>query len=115
MAYVPKWATKPKHTKKVIATEKGWVVEETGEILYIHKNLIHAIEEFKLEIDNVIKSGTLDENLIVTDEKELPTPTPTVDTENIATDNSEATDAVVEHKEDPKPKKRGPKTKNKKK
>lgn len=44
---LPLWAKKPKHTKEVIATEKGWVVKETGEILVSIKNLDQRLKQFQ--------------------------------------------------------------------
>ena len=36
---LPLWARKPNHSKKVIATDRGWVVEQTGEVLKSIKGL----------------------------------------------------------------------------
>lgn len=39
MSKLPFWAKVPRHKKPVVATEKGWVVEDTGEVLVSVKNL----------------------------------------------------------------------------
>lgn len=44
---LPIWARKPNHAKEVIATVKGWVVKETGEILVSIKNLDQRLKQFQ--------------------------------------------------------------------
>jgi hypothetical protein len=43
---LPNWLRKPTHKKEVIATSKGWIVKDTGEILVSVKNLDKRIEEY---------------------------------------------------------------------
>lgn len=43
---VPNWLRKPSHKKEVVATEKGWVVKETGELLVRVLNLPQRIAEY---------------------------------------------------------------------
>lgn len=51
MTMLPKWAIAPAHEKKVVATDKGWVVEETGEILVSFKNLPQHLQELHADVD----------------------------------------------------------------
>lgn len=36
---LPKWATKPRHKNEVVASDRGWIVKDTGELLVSSKNL----------------------------------------------------------------------------
>lgn len=40
---------KPKHKKEVIATDRGWEVEETGELLTSRKNLKTDLDALETE------------------------------------------------------------------
>jgi|AntRauTorcE11897_2_1112592.scaffolds.fasta_scaffold00545_13 Asp-tRNA(Asn)/Glu-tRNA(Gln) amidotransferase C subunit len=64
MSLLPIWAKKPTHKKKVIATSKGWVVEETGEVLSSYKRLDEKLEELFKEVSNldVLESDFTDKN-----------------------------------------------------
>ena len=50
MSVLPIWAKQPKHKKTVVATNKGWEVEETGELLASHKGLDQKLSELYQEI-----------------------------------------------------------------
>lgn len=39
-----RWSIKPRHKKNVIATVKGWVVEETGEVLVSVRGLVDKLK-----------------------------------------------------------------------
>jgi len=43
---IPMWLRKPSHKKEVVATEKGWVVKETGEVLTRVPGLPQKIAEY---------------------------------------------------------------------
>jgi len=57
MSKLPVWARKPAHKKTVIATDLGWAVEETGELLRrvsdLPNKLKQLVEETR-EIENVL-------------------------------------------------------------
>lgn len=44
---------KPKHKEKVIATNRGWVVERTGELLSRVHNLVDKLAELGVEVEVV--------------------------------------------------------------
>lgn len=50
MSKLPVWARKPNHKQKVIATERGWLVEETGEILRRVNDLPTKLKELFSEV-----------------------------------------------------------------
>lgn len=52
---LPAWARKPKHKKKVIATDRGWVVEETGELLSSQANLCQRLKQLHEELGSVVE------------------------------------------------------------
>lgn len=45
----PNWAVKPKHRKEVVATDKGWIVKDTGEMLLRVNGLLDKLKEFNGE------------------------------------------------------------------
>jgi DNA helicase IV len=47
---LPVWARKPNSKKELVATEKGWTVKETGEVIRSCKNLDKRLLELKEEI-----------------------------------------------------------------
>lgn len=51
---LPSWAKKPKHKKEVVATQKGWVVKETGEVLTSHKNLDEKLDKLFGEVKELV-------------------------------------------------------------
>jgi len=53
MRVLPIWAKKPKSRKEVIATSKGWVVKETGEVLASYKGLDEKLKELYAEIEEL--------------------------------------------------------------
>lgn len=55
MRHLPLWAYKPKHTKTVIATSRGWEVKDTGEILTRVKGLDEKLKDLFSESDNLRK------------------------------------------------------------
>ena len=46
MSNMPNWLKKPRHRKHVIATDRGWVVEETGELLVSVVNMKQKMEKY---------------------------------------------------------------------
>lgn len=54
MSVLPIWAKKPKHRKEVIATDKGWVVKQTGEVLSSYKGLDQKLKELHKEIETIV-------------------------------------------------------------
>lgn len=50
MSKLPAWAYKPKHTGEVVASNRGWVLKSTGELLVSMQNLDKKLEELDLEI-----------------------------------------------------------------
>ncbi len=68
---IPFWAVVPKHSKKVVATERGWVVEETGELLVSLrglasrlKNYLKETSELKDHIQEVVQTAVVEEPVI---------------------------------------------------
>lgn len=65
---LPNWAKKPKHKKEVIATERGWVVKETGEVLSSIRGLdtrlksLHVVNQGKKEkpVEDVVDDFTVE-------------------------------------------------------
>lgn len=53
MRLLPIWAKKPKSKKTVIATPKGWVVKDTGEVLVSNKGLDEKLKALYKEIESV--------------------------------------------------------------
>jgi hypothetical protein len=76
MRKLPIWAKKPKSKKKVIATHKGWVVEDTGEVLKCLKGLDERLKALFEEIAEL--SISIEKNKIAKFESqevsELPKP-----------------------------------------
>lgn len=58
MSSLPHWARKPNHKKKVVATNRGWMVQETGEYLKLVKNLDQRLKELKKEADSSARTIT---------------------------------------------------------
>ena len=81
---LPHWAIKPKHKLEVIATEKGWVVKETNELLASIKDLKSRLEQLspkKEEPKPLAKVETKDET---------PKETELVETSSTETDSASA-------------------------
>lgn len=65
---LPNWAKKPKHKKEVIATKKGWVVKETGEVLSSIRGLdtrlksLQGVDQGKKEkpVEDVVDNSTVE-------------------------------------------------------
>lgn len=55
---LPIWARVPKHRQEVVATEKGWVVKETGELLRSVTNLPARLEQLKEDVDVSLQAST---------------------------------------------------------
>ena len=51
---LPNWAVKPQHRQTVVATNKGWIVRETGEILKRVNDLPRKLELLKQHMDEVM-------------------------------------------------------------
>jgi hypothetical protein len=47
MIVLPQWARKPSHKQTVIATSKGWVVKETGEVLKLVRDLDERLKNLE--------------------------------------------------------------------
>ena len=56
MSTLPQWARKPNHKKEVIATNLGWTVESTGEVLKRVYNLTDKLEELLGEAKDAAQS-----------------------------------------------------------
>jgi hypothetical protein len=52
---LPNWAIKPKHTKELIATNKGWEVKETGELLVRVRGLDVLLKQLEKQTDFVVE------------------------------------------------------------
>jgi hypothetical protein len=52
---IPVWLKKPEHPERLVATDRGWEVEKTGEILVSMKNLDYRIKEYVKELEKVVK------------------------------------------------------------
>lgn len=48
---LPSWAVVPKHKKTVVASSKGWIVEDTGEILVRVRDLDQKLSELGILTD----------------------------------------------------------------
>lgn len=110
MTMLPKWATAPAHEKKVVATDKGWVVEETGEILVSYKNLPQHLNELHSEINT----------LLANEQKQEQPPEATEETTQTESDDEETVEETQtadnqqqQSKADKPAKRRGRKPKNK--
>lgn len=51
---LPNWAVKPHHRQTVVATNKGWVVQDTGEILKRVNDLPRKLEMLKQHMNEVM-------------------------------------------------------------
>ena len=58
MRVLPIWARKPAHKKEVIASSKGWVVKDTGELLSSYKGLDEKLKELFKEIEQLSFEST---------------------------------------------------------
>ena len=56
MSKLPVWARKPEHKKEVVATNRGWMVKETGEMLKLVKNLDERLKELHVESQESVES-----------------------------------------------------------
>ena len=74
MRVLPIWAKKPKNKKEVIATSKGWVVKETGEVLSSHKGLDEKLKELFKEIEelSIVEDTQTESPEVLEDEEESP-------------------------------------------
>ena len=77
---LPNWAKKPKHKKEVIATKKGWVVKETGEVLSSIRGLdtrlksLQGVDQGKKEkpVENVVDAPTVEPEKVEKVEEDKP-------------------------------------------
>lgn len=106
MALLPLWARKPKHKKTVVATQRGWEVESTGEILKRVPRLADRLLVLLQEMKEVGEVSILTKEPVIEVEEVVDTQEPVVDDVTIEEP------AVVEEEEE-KPKKRGRKPKPK--
>jgi len=56
MSVLPQWARKPNHKKTVVATNRGWVVQETGEMLKLVVDLDQKLAKLEQESKNISKA-----------------------------------------------------------
>jgi uncharacterized membrane protein len=75
MSKLPVWARKPSHKKEVVATDRGWVVKETGEILRrvsdLPTKLRQLVDETR-EIETLIEKDHGVEYTVKAEEPEEP-------------------------------------------
>jgi hypothetical protein len=55
MSTLPSWARKPKHSKEVIATARGWQVKETGEYLKLVRDLDQKLRALSVEVKEAVQ------------------------------------------------------------
>ena len=58
---IPAWLRKPKHKKEVVASEKGWIVKDTGELLVRVPGLSKKLAEYlgtEVVIDTSIEKAS---------------------------------------------------------
>lgn len=53
MSKLPVWARKPEHKKTVIATDRGWTVKETGEVLRLVSDLPSKLKQLFDEVRDI--------------------------------------------------------------
>lgn len=107
---LPQWAKKPKHKKEVVATPRGWMVKDTGEMLKLVKNLDERLEDLKQQsldesLESISKTDNEDPAQTHSDNEAIAkTEEPTVTSD----DKTEEPSYKPESKEEkPKPKKKG--------
>lgn len=54
----PLWAIPPKHPLEVVATDRGWVVKETGEVLKSMRNLDTKLKQYGFDQEDAPKTTT---------------------------------------------------------
>lgn len=121
MSELPVWARKPKHKKELVATDRGWEVKETGELLRSTKFLKSKLEALVDETKEVIEFTTPSEGQKGSEVTSLPEapvkdePKQEVEaTESKAEEPQEGAQEPQKKKPGPKPgRKRGPKPKSK--
>jgi hypothetical protein len=66
MSKIPMWARKPNHKKKVIATNRGWEVESTEEVLKCVRNLADKLAELAGDVDlsKIVSNEQTDEPIL---------------------------------------------------
>jgi hypothetical protein len=99
MSLLPLWARKPKHKKVVVATQRGWEVESTGEVLRRVPKLAERLTAFLKEVEEVGEVSIIEELTIE----------PVVETKPLDVAIEEPTEEV---KEEPKKRGRKPKPKD---
>lgn len=113
MSKLPVWARKPNHKKTVVATDRGWVVDETGEVLRLVSDLPAKLKELLLEAKEI--ETVLDQSPEpVADPVQIVEPSQTVSNTDEKTDEqaddseekTEESEAETEQKEE-KPKSPG--------
>lgn len=70
MSKLPVWARKPDHKKEVVATSRGWMVKETGEMLKLVKNLDERLKDLHQESLESLNSIDKTEVEVTTTEQE---------------------------------------------
>ena len=110
MSSLPTWARKPKHKKTVIATDRGWVVKDTGEVLKRVNDLPAKLKSLVDEVSEVVSvlDTPVEAPEITSTEQKVEAVDTITKTENITQSDSsepEKQEAVVTEK--PKAKRRG--------
>lgn len=104
MSKLPVWARKPEHKKEVVATNRGWMVKETGEMLKLVKNLDERLKELHTESRESVQS-ILSPSL--PNEDEQPEPVHTSTENNGETDGDKELPNETEQSAAEQPKRRG--------
>lgn len=65
---LPRWATPPRHSKEVIATERGWMVKATGEILVSMPRLLTKLTDAGYSVVTEETEDTSEQEVVVVDE-----------------------------------------------
>lgn len=120
MTLLPKWAIAPQHEGRVVASDEGWVVEDTGEILVSFKNLPAHLAELHSEIEEFLEKEDEELDNAIADEESVEVPKDIAEEKpnEFVDGDSEPTPEEPEKVEQPKAskpqgKKRGRKAKSK--
>lgn len=106
MSKIPFWARKPVHKSEVIATPRGWVAVDTGEMLKVVHNLTAKLESLNL-LQDLPKTEEKIEEALVEKEQEVVVE-PEAEETQVELPVAEEEQPVVEEK----PKRRGRKPKS---
>ena len=88
MSKLPTWARKPDHKKTVIATERGWTVKETGEVLRLVSDLPSKLKQLFDEAREIESTVEVQEGVYyTTKEPDTVEPSEPVSTNDQETDD----------------------------